>query len=263
MKARKSFLIAASCLFLGFVAVVEADAGANLVPTMISGPARAFMNQTISVTYRVKNDGNETSDAYEVRLYLSKGDYFKPPYGHPLKEVSFTEGLAPGEVRKTTTKVVVPSYDLNERHGYYLFHAVVGERKKISKEPVYIARYNDNGDGTVTDHKTGLMWQQDDNGTVRTWGEAKNYCKRLVLGGHNDWLLPPIDALAAIVDYLSDYSPMIDSVFNCYKNGYWSGSYDYVFGPSVGRWNVNFDIGKVFTLDKTMWLHTRCVRYAP
>lgn len=33
--------------------------------------------------------------------------------------------------------------------------------------------YKDNGDGTVTDLNTGLVWQKQDDGTFRTWDEAR------------------------------------------------------------------------------------------
>ena len=260
MKARKSFLIAASCLFLGFVAVVEADAGANLVPTMISGPAEAFMNQTISVTYRVKNDGNETSDAYEVRLYLSKNRNINPEADYFLRKVSIAGGLAPGESIARTVKVIVPEYYLHRSSKRYYFGAMVGKNEMASREKVSIARYNDNGDGTVMDHKTGLMWQQDDNGTVRYWGEAKKYCERLVLAGHDDWIMPTIEALATIVDY-SEFLPAIDPVFGVYGQN--SRCWSITSCHKVSAWVANFDSGSVFCTDKNEYKSfVRCVRYA-
>ena len=39
----------------------------------------------------------------------------------------------------------------------------------------FAQRYTDNGDGTVTDTDTGLVWQQADDGTTRTWEEASPY----------------------------------------------------------------------------------------
>jgi len=41
--------------------------------------------------------------------------------------------------------------------------------------------YQDNGDGTVSDLNTGLMWQQSDDETERTWQEALDYCEALTL----------------------------------------------------------------------------------
>jgi hypothetical protein len=60
-------------------------------------------------------------------------------------------------------------------------------------------RFVDNGDGTVTDARRKLMWQQGDNGTEVTFGEAREYCRSLRLGGHSDWRLPdPSEAETAV-----------------------------------------------------------------
>jgi len=61
-------------------------------------------------------------------------------------------------------------------------------------------KFVDNGDGTVTDTKSGLMWQQSE--TVRmTWNVALSYCKNLQLANHNDWRLPNRNELQSLVDY--------------------------------------------------------------
>jgi hypothetical protein len=77
----------------------------------------------------------------------------------------------------------------------------------------------DNGDGTVTDQSTGLMWQQADDGTVRNWLVSLDYAENLTLAGHDDWRLPNAHELQSIVDYSrsvqSSGSPAIDPVFNC------------------------------------------------
>jgi hypothetical protein len=58
-------------------------------------------------------------------------------------------------------------------------------------------RYVDNGNGTITDHRTGLMWQESyayvDTGNYINWYDANDYTKKLnreKLGGHEDWRLP-------------------------------------------------------------------------
>ena len=53
--------------------------------------------------------------------------------------------------------------------------------------------YKDNGDGTVSDLNTGLMWQKTTDATSDslkgrvTWYEAEEYVKNLRLGGYSDW----------------------------------------------------------------------------
>jgi len=59
----------------------------------------------------------------------------------------------------------------------------------------------DNGDGTVTDSRTGLMWPKDgtglgyNNGVTRTWYEAIDWANGLDFAGHSDWRLPNINEL--------------------------------------------------------------------
>ena len=80
----------------------------------------------------------------------------------------------------------------------------------------------DNGDGTVTDTSTALMWQQDTAGPM-AWAEAVAYCERLVLAGYDDWRLPSLDELTSIVN--SDYrDPAIDTAFfpDTKSDHYWS-----------------------------------------
>ena len=80
-------------------------------------------------------------------------------------------------------------------------------------------QFVDNGNGTVTDLATGLMWQQSDDGTGRTWQEALEYAENLDLAGESDWKLPDAHELQSIVDYTRSLqetnSPAIDPIFNC------------------------------------------------
>jgi len=52
--------------------------------------------------------------------------------------------------------------------------------------------YTDNGDGTVTDNNTGLMWQQTPPADKMFYSDAKEYARILKLGGYNDWRLPTV-----------------------------------------------------------------------
>ncbi|MBN1991763.1 MAG: DUF1566 domain-containing protein [Anaerolineae bacterium] len=59
----------------------------------------------------------------------------------------------------------------------------------------------DNGNETITDNATGLMWQQDDSGKGLNWAEALTYCESLDNAGYTDWRLPNAKELQSIVDY--------------------------------------------------------------
>ncbi len=75
-----------------------------------------------------------------------------------------------------------------------------------------------NGDKTVIDKATGLMWQQPDSGRAMDWENALEYAENLVLNGYDDWRLPNAKELQSIVDYSrspqTTGSAAIDPVFN-------------------------------------------------
>lgn len=70
----------------------------------------------------------------------------------------------------------------------------------------------DNGDGTVTDNATGLMWMQDDLGEGVDWETALAFADGFEFSGYDDWRLPNVKELQSIVDYSGHY-PAIDPEF--------------------------------------------------
>ena len=66
--------------------------------------------------------------------------------------------------------------------------------------------YKDNGDGTITDLNTGLMWQKTTDARPDTlegrytWYEGEEYAKNLKLGGYSDWRIPSVKELISLVD---------------------------------------------------------------
>jgi hypothetical protein len=70
--------------------------------------------------------------------------------------------------------------------------------------------YTDNGDGTVTDNVTGLMWQQTPSSDDYMWSEAEEYCENLELDGYDDWRMPSLKELFSISDFSSGW-PYIDT----------------------------------------------------
>jgi hypothetical protein len=70
--------------------------------------------------------------------------------------------------------------------------------------------YTDNGDGTISDNVTGLMWQQvpDDDGL--SYDEAAEYAAELELAGYSDWRVPTTKELFSISDFTSGW-PYIDT----------------------------------------------------
>ncbi len=58
--------------------------------------------------------------------------------------------------------------------------------------------YTDNGDGTITDNVTGLMWEQD-MGDKITYDDAFNKAESSILADHNDWRVPTIKEIYSLI----------------------------------------------------------------
>lgn len=151
-------------------------------------------------------------------------------------------------------------------------------------------RYQDNGDGTVTDLNTGLMWELKtnvgdihDKDTTYTWANAFSVFIAGVnsanFAGHNDWRLPNVYELysicllevGAITDVKATGAPYIDqSAFgnatgNFPGNSYWTQSSSYwsstTYPSSTGyALFVYFSYGYVSSRNKTYSYYVRCVR---
>jgi len=94
-------------------------------------------------------------------------------------------------------------------------------------------QFVDNGDGTVTDICTGLMWTQlnvDVNGDGTSsgdfvdWTRAVQACDELEFQGFDDWRLPTNDELESIRRQGRD--PAIPSAFGASKHLYWTSDED-------------------------------------
>lgn len=79
-----------------------------------------------------------------------------------------------------------------------------------------------NGDGTISDKATLLMWSRDDSGAGMNWSNALAWVQSRNAAhylGHNDWRLPNAKELHTLVDYTrspdTTASAAISAVFNC------------------------------------------------
>jgi hypothetical protein len=176
---------------------------------------------------------------------IPRGYWTSTPYANDPGEVwSVYFGYGYGSYRLT-------SYTLYAR-------AVRGGRSGLFDDAVVSGRMVDNGDGTVTDTKTGLMWQQGDPGQM-TWTSALTYCENLKLANHDDWRLPNINELRSLIDYL-EYAPTIDTaVFpGAMSSDYWSST----TGASTPdyAWGAFFEAGDTNYVYKSKSLYVRAVR---
>jgi len=119
-------------------------------------------------------------------------------------------------------------------------------------------QFVDNKNGTVTDTKTGLMWQKAEVGT-KNWEAGLAYCKTLRLAGYKDWRLPERNELESIVDKRY-YDPCIDrTIFPGAMSSYYlSSTFNAIYPGSA--WSVNFYNGDVHYSDKSGNCYVRAVR---
>lgn len=90
--------------------------------------------------------------------------------------------------------------------------------------PEGVPRFADNGDGTITDNATRLMWEAEtgNGGDICLFRKAQTYAENLQLGGHTDWRLPSLGQLETLLD--ENHSPRINPVFECKPGKYWTRS---------------------------------------
>jgi hypothetical protein len=132
------------------------------------------------------------------------------------------------------------------------------------------SRFNDNGDGTITDNLTGLMWVKDPSELYGPWGspgmpntmswyDAINNCENLEHAGYTDWRLPNIRELESLINF-GTYGNVIDGMYfpNAQSSGYWSSTllepYDY-YG-----WFIYFYDGMRGVEDRNYYEYVRPVR---
>ncbi|GAG58532.1 unnamed protein product, partial [marine sediment metagenome] len=105
-------------------------------------------------------------------------------------------------------------------------------------------RFTDNGDGTITDNATSLMWPKDaaDAGLdmqTRAWADQIAHIEGLTFAGHSDWRMCNIVELQSILDWIQDH-PDINSIIQNAQQ-----KYPYVsttaHGDTDKAWYWNYD----------------------
>lgn len=86
--------------------------------------------------------------------------------------------------------------------------------------------YQDNGDGTISDLNTGLMWQKKLYVDKYTYEDALAGADTCSLAGYNDWRLPSIKELYSIIDFrgvtaisASESIPYLDTAYFEFRYG--------------------------------------------
>ncbi len=126
-------------------------------------------------------------------------------------------------------------------------------------------QYVDNGDDTVSDQVTGLMWQQTPAWSI-TYAAAVAGAGSVTTGGHDDWRLPTIKELYSLIDFdgvtgtsAAQSTPYLDTTYFDFEYGdtsagerfidaQYASSTEYVWTTMNGDdtvFGVNFADGRI------------------
>ena len=218
---------------------------------------------------RIKTAAKWTPNGDATEADVANGKTFHSVNSRTLKTGSVSAGSDYG-IPKTGQTTSYPNGDATDRDdGYY-------EKGK----PTSGVHYQDNGDGTITDNATGLMWLQDpslagggsypntwatalNTPATMTWANAIINCEALTYATYSDWRLPNIKELQSIVNY-GRLSPTIGEStlespwVNTQSGDYWSST-TYA-GDASYAWGADFYNGYVVGDGKTFEYYVRCVR---
>ena len=170
-----------------------------------------------------------------------------------------------------------------EDHDYTSANSAVCDRAASGTD----ASFTDNGDGTIIDNCTNLMWKKCSEGlsgatcgtgsaSTMTWENALAQCETVALCNddtfavdgdcsenegvkYNDWRLPNINELLSIVNY-STASPSINTTyFPNTMSGYYYSSTNR-FSNSLYAWGFTFSSSYTNYIGKSVSSYVRCVR---
>jgi hypothetical protein len=140
-------------------------------------------------------------------------------------------------------------------------------------------RFTENGNGTVTDNLTGLIWLQDANCTNffsgdiiglndRSWDDARSAANSLASGKCNlndgsnagQWRLPNMRELQSLIDYgrINPALPVSHPFTSVWHGSYWTGSPFAM--DTLSAWSVNLQSGQMVQDNKTAHFHIWPVR---
>ncbi len=131
-------------------------------------------------------------------------------------------------------------------------------------------RYLVNGDGTIRDKVTGLLWKRCSEGqggetcangkaVTYTWSDAVAVAQGSTFAGGNGWRLPTVSELATLLEYQCTMPSINLTVFpGTPASNFWSAT-PYA-GYQNGAWNINFNDGVHDNSSKNYLLYVRLVK---
>ncbi len=226
--------------------------------------SQGFNNVQSSYYWSSTSNANYTYYAWIVNMWTGYGgNYYKSYYNYYVWPVrSGQSGSFGSSIIQLPRTGQTTCYD---SVGTVIACAGTGQDGEIQAGvPWPSPRFTDNGDATVTDNLTGLMWTKDGNApgpaacspaTKKTWQDALNYVACLNTNsylGYTDWRLPNVNELGSMVhDGESDTSTWLNSQgFNNVQSYYYWSSTAYAYYTNYA-WIVYMWYGGVNSYNKS------------
>jgi hypothetical protein len=135
------------------------------------------------------------------------------------------------------------------------------EEEDVALAEEELPTFVDNGDGTISDTHSNLMWKKDDSykefGYGITWFEAHDYCEMLndkKFAGYDDWRLPGIEeskSLFSFVQSNSDKDGAEIHISDLFENGGGHNTWTYEEKPDYQQYAQKFS----FVTGNDIWEH--------
>jgi hypothetical protein len=134
--------------------------------------------------------------------------------------------------------------EMIEKHDFF--------EKSLNYEGNFRNHFADNGDGTITDRATGLMWEKEGSSSALNYRKAKKYVAKLnkkKFLGYNDWRMPTVEELGSLLEPDKNEKGLhIDALFHDQQKKCWSTD-----GPSemigveatIRKWITNFSSAQI------------------
>jgi hypothetical protein len=223
---------------------------------------------------KINNPELDRGDFVFVPRVVGREELTSPPEDEKQKLAYIPKTVKSERVslRKEAKKMLSDSYIKNMIRNYNFYERDMNPFGSLANDLV------DNGDGTVTDKTTGLMWQKSGSAAVQKGNLVKNYLRQLNrdrFAGHSNWRLPTIDELASLLEKKNIEGFYIDPIFDKRQEQCWTADTEEVaYSKSFFEtWAVNFKEGRIKVIiwatkkahyrlytDYDVSLYTRAVR---
>jgi len=246
-----TFYMEADSLAAGGGWVMQLNAGAGFTNRLSELTASNHAFQAYSYTLQAAELVNNLTLRFQFRG------------GYPTNRIMLDD-IVLTVVSGTNSSATVTLTNLPDTGQVTSYTSTFGEDSDYAIHP---PAYLNNGDGTISDKVTGLMWQQTDGGEM-TWESATNYPATLTLGSCSDWRLPTSQELYSLT-LQNGFSPAINTnSFTPTAAAYW-WTRDPQLGNATNIWVVSSggSIGPqprsaTLSAGGAVRIHVRCVRGA-